>query len=571
MNSCKGNSGNEAPRHKRRGIKRNSAEAYPPSLSELRRVRPAIHPCGKPQGILAKANKKGRGLIIFTAVFAFIILYVIIGPQTVLYAENKAQDVIRDKEKEDIRASKEQSNDKSNIAAEVNGQTVTNQELLKDYKLFLILSGHPEEERKNITLESYLDTYILRLLLLQDAKKMGISAGRDEVGNEKNISLTKAGLTEEVFSKNLLNAGLTMDDTDGYFENSLIIDRLGDKKFGDLKISDEDCREFYSNRNEEFNHPEKITVSHILIGHKESRGTKSSLTRQAAKERAEDIRKLVTAENFTTLAKRFYMDKARSSGGDLGDISRGQAVPAFEKAAFNLDTGEISDVVETDFGYHIIYVTGKQEARAVTFEEARESIIKDLNEEHIKSELQSYSEKLRKEADIKKYAVTGSKDVNEAEINSRGAQESSNIISSGNKFQTFVKLGLDICTNDKGLPIVILFSEAGCAHCEWIGETFDAVVMEYVERGLIEAHHYDIKNNDDLLTPALETRIPLKYLKIKDLSDPAGLVPYFNFGCRYDRIGNGYQAQDNLLAEEVEMGNVIDALLKEIEDVRKLK
>jgi len=516
-------------------------------------------------------NKKGRGLIIFTAVFAFIILYVIIGLKTVLYADNQGQDVIRDKEKEDIRASKEQFNDKSNIAAEVNGQTVTNRELLKHYKLFLIISGHPEEYIKSTTLESYLDAYIIRLLLLHEAEKMGISVGRDEVENEKNISLTKTGLIEEVFSKKLLKAGLTMEDADRYFENSLIIDRLGDKQFGDIKISDEDCREFYSNGNEYFNHPEKITASHILICHKESQGCTSNLTRQGAKERAEYVRKLVTPENFSSLAKRFSMDKTRSNGGDLGDIYRGQVVPAFEKAAFNLDTGEISDVVETDFGYNIIYVTGKQEARAVTFEEAKESIKKDLKEEHINSELTGYSEQLRKKANIKKYAVTGGEGITEAEINAQVAQESANIISSGKKFQKFVKMGADICINDKGLPIVILFSDPDCSHCKWIGPSFDAVVMKYVKRGLIEAHHYDIDSNDDLLTPDLETEIPLKYLKIKNQSDPDRLAPYFNFGCRYDRIGNGYEAQGDLRAEEREMCNVIDALLTEIEEVRKLK
>jgi parvulin-like peptidyl-prolyl isomerase len=516
--------------------------------------------------------KKGRGLIIFAAVLAFIILYAIIGLKTVLYADDKGQDVIRDKEKKDIRASKEQSNDKSNIAAEVNGQTITNQELLKNYKLFLIISGHPEEYGKSITLESYLDTYILRLLLLHKAKaeKIGISAGRDEVENEKNISLTKTGLTEEVFSKNLLKAGLSTEDADRYFEDSIIIDRLGDKKFGDIKISDEDCREYYSNRNEYFNHPEKITVSHILICHEESQGLKSHLTRQEAKDRAEYIRKIITPENFSSLAKRFSMDNTRSSGGELGDITRGQLVPAFEKAAFNLDKGEISGVVETDLGYDIIYVTSRQEARAVTFEEAEESIKKDLKEEHIKSELQSYSEQLRKKANIKKYAVTGGEGTKEAAIKAPRAPEKPNTISSGDKYQKFVKLGGDICTNDKGLPIVLLFSNSECAHCKWIGPTFDAVVTEYVKKGLIEAHHYN-EANDDLLTQDHETEIPMKYLKIKKLSDPDSLVPYFNFGCRYDRIGNGYTGQGDLSVEEKEMHNNIDALLKEIEEARKLK
>ena len=516
-------------------------------------------------------NIKGCGLIVSTTVFVFIILYVIIGLKTALCADNQGQGVIRDKEKEEIRASKAQSIDKSDLAAEVNGQDVTNLELLKNYKLFLILSGHPKEERKITTLESYLDTYILRLLLFQEAEKMRINAGRDEVEDEKNGSLTKAGLTAEVFSNNLLKAGLSMNDADRYFEDSIIVNRLGDKKFGDIKISDEDCREYYSNKNEYFNHTEKITVSHILICHKESQGCISNLTRQGAKERAEYVRKLVTPDNFSRIAKRFSNDTTRSSGGSLGDIYIGQAMPTFEKAAFKLDPGEISDIVETAFGYHIIYVAGKQEARAITFEEARESIKKDLKKDHINLELQSYSEQLRKKANIKKYPVTGGNGIKEADINALGAQEIANIISSGNKFQTFVKMGVDICTNDKGLPVVILFSESGCSHCKWIGETFDTVVMEYVKKGLIEAHHYDEETNDDLLTPDIETKIPLKYLKIKDQSGPGGPLPYFNFGCRYDRIGNGYEGQDDLFAEETEMRNVIDELLAEINEVRKLK
>jgi len=511
-------------------------------------------------------NKKGRGIIFFTSVFAFITLYVIIGLNTVLYADNQGQDVVRDKEREDISASKKQSNDKNNIAAEVNGRTVTNPELLKNYKLFLITSRHPEDDIKSATLESYLDIYILRLLLLHEAEKMGISVGRDEVENEKNLSLTNNGIMEEAFSKELLKAGLTMEDADRYFEASLMIDRLGDKKFGDIKVSDEDCRAFYSSRNEYFNHPEKITASHILICHEESQGCTGYLTRKEAKARAEYVRKLVTPENFSRLAKRFSTDKATSSsGGDLGDLYKGQTIPAFENAAFNLDIGEISEIVETAFGYHIIYVTGKQEARAMTFEEAEESIKKELKEEHIKSELHSYSEQLRREANIKKYAVTSGKDIRESEINSQGSQKNAKIISSGDKFKTFVKMGVDICTNDEGLPIVILFSKSDCSHCEWVDETFDTVVMEYVKRGLIEAHHYDIKTKDDLLTPDIETKIPLKHLKMRDQSGPGAPVPYFNFGCRYDRIGNGYESQDDPIAEEMEMRNVIDTLLTEIE------
>ena len=84
--------------------------------------------------------------------------------------------------------------------------------------------------------------------------------------------------------------------------------------------------------------------------------------------------------------------------------------------------------------------------------------------------------------------------------------------------------------------------------------------MDYVEKGLIEAHHYELDTNDDLLTPERETEIPDGYLKLmEEQSD--NIVPYFNFGGMYDRIGTGYEDQDDFFAEEMEMRQVIDTLL----------
>jgi hypothetical protein len=67
--------------------------------------------------------------------------------------------------------------------------------------------------------------------------------------------------------------------------------------------------------------------------------------------------------------------------------------------------------------------------------------------------------------------------------------------------------------------------------------------------------------DDDLLTPDPEEEIPRNFLKIKKQGDPDGYVPYFNFGCKYDRVGTGYEGDDDLFAEEMEMREVLDALL----------
>lgn len=132
----------------------------------------------------------------------------------------------------------------------------------------------------------------------------------------------------------------------------------------------------------------------------------------------------------------------------------------------------------------------------------------------------------------------------------------------GISFPTIYNSGFDVCTNSDGKPVIFLFSSSSCSHCEWVGEIFDAVVTQYVEAGLIEAHHYDKPTGDDLLTEEIETEIPGEFTGIYDRGNPKGLVPYLNFSCKYERIGNGYEKTQDADAEGREMMEVIDTLIR---------
>lgn len=131
----------------------------------------------------------------------------------------------------------------------------------------------------------------------------------------------------------------------------------------------------------------------------------------------------------------------------------------------------------------------------------------------------------------------------------------------GVSFPTFYSTGLDACTSDDGKPVIFLFSSSTCSHCEWVGDIFDFIAMYYVSSGSIVAHHYDLTSGDDLLTAEIETEIPSEYLQIKENGDPKGLVPYFNFNCQFERIGNGYEATDDSVAEAAEIRQVIESLI----------
>ncbi|MFC1840449.1 peptidylprolyl isomerase [Thermodesulfobacteriota bacterium] len=455
---------------------------------------------------------------------------------------------------------REKPADINDIAAEVNGNKVTVQEVLKRYNLYSLISRYSEDKKENLKIDSYVDIYIIELLLLREADEMKIKVDRGEVEKEKEEYLARNDLTEEKLLENLKKNGLTTEDVYRYFENNLILSRFGDKKFGVTDVSDEDARKFYSNNEEYYNRPEKISVSHILVCHRDSQGCTGQLNKQEAEGLAKNIRKLVTPGNFPELAKKYSGDPTGADGGDMGELTRGSAVPAFEKAAFSLEAGEMSDVVETDFGFHIIYVKSKQKARSIKFEEVKESIKNDIKKRYITLGLFNYSRELLNGAEVKRYAVIDDKLVKEPESNTLSSSGGESTRSSDIAGKTFRLTDKNLCKNSKGQPVIMMFSTPDCPHCNWIAETFDDTVMEYAGRGLIEAHHYDVVSKDDLLTPEIETDIPERYLKIYE--DSQGYVPYFSFGCIYHRVANGYEREDDLYAEEVEMRQVIDSLIK---------
>jgi len=123
------------------------------------------------------------------------------------------------------------------------------------------------------------------------------------------------------------------------------------------------------------------------------------------------------------------------------------------------------------------------------------------------------------------------------------------------------KKGAEICTED-GKPVVYLFSTTWCPHCVWVNDTFNSVAKEYVDAGKIKAYHWEIDTNDDVLTSEKETVVPAEHLAIYREFNPNGSIPTFVFGCKYSRIGNGHERQNDLDAEAAEFRALIDSMIK---------
>jgi len=128
--------------------------------------------------------------------------------------------------------------------------------------------------------------------------------------------------------------------------------------------------------------------------------------------------------------------------------------------------------------------------------------------------------------------------------------------------QTFEPVVGDICRED-GKPVIRMFSTTGCSHCQWVADTYDAVVKMYVEEGLIVAYHWELDTGDDMLTSVVEGGVPDAEMAVYNEFNPENLVPAFIFGCRYVRIGTGHEGGGGLEAEAAEFMAVIEALLDE--------
>lgn len=140
----------------------------------------------------------------------------------------------------------------------------------------------------------------------------------------------------------------------------------------DVKVTDDDLRQYYDQHKNEYTLPERVKAQHILF---KTQG-KSPEEIQKIKEKAQMVLALAKTpgQDFGALAKQYSEDTTAKSGGDLGDFGRGQMVPEFDKAAFSMGVGAISDLVQTQFGFHIIKVNEHRQARERPFEEMKEAI-----------------------------------------------------------------------------------------------------------------------------------------------------------------------------------------------------
>lgn len=237
-----------------------------------------------------------------------------------------------------------------------------------------------------------LEGMINEELLYQVAQEQGISASESEV--EEQIQQYKGQYGEEGFASALANAGMNEDQLRSEISRSLTIQKLLEEEVtSGIDVTDEEVREFYEENTQMFEESQSVKASHILI---DTREAETEEAKEEARARAEELlEELEDGADFAELAREHSEGPSAQNGGSLPQFSRGEMVPPFEEAAFALEAGEISDVVETRFGFHIIKVEEKSEGGATPYEEVKPQIAQYLEQQRQQEAVQAYLDELK--------------------------------------------------------------------------------------------------------------------------------------------------------------------------------
>ncbi len=264
---------------------------------------------------------------------------------------------------------------KHQVLASVNGENISKDQL---YDAMVVASG-----------KQTLDSLISQKIVEIESKKQNVVVSDDDIQKEIDKYYEYYG-SEEGFTQALASSGFTLDQVKKDIVNNLKIEKILEPQ---ITLTEEELKAYYDENKATFAQEKQVKVSHILVD-----------TLETANEVKQ---KLVNGGDFAELAKEYSTDIAtKANGGDLGYFASGAMAIEFEKAAFALKVGEISDPVKTEFGYHLIKLVDIKDAQEANYEQSKAEIRETLLEKKVGEEYDLWMQNLYQQYDVKNYLET---------------------------------------------------------------------------------------------------------------------------------------------------------------------
>lgn len=253
-----------------------------------------------------------------------------------------------------------------------------------------------------------------RELLLQEAKRRNIVVSKQDIENEWKDELaslqkslaesTGKQLTE---AEVLAQAGATREEALADLEKALRIEKVRDAIIQEsgLKVSDEEVNTFYAENKNLSSQPDMLHLKQIYFRDEQPAGKRDEAKRAAALKRAEDaLNRIRAGQKFETVAKAVSDGKYKEQGGDFGPLPASQVPPFLTAAAAKMKPGDVSGIIESDFGVHIIMLVGSVPGKAVALDDVRDKIKGFLLNQKGDSVVKNYCKSLmEKSSDVKIY------------------------------------------------------------------------------------------------------------------------------------------------------------------------
>jgi peptidyl-prolyl cis-trans isomerase SurA len=290
------------------------------------------------------------------------------------------------------------------IVARVNDDVITLSELQEEgLPLFERLrenyTGKELEHQVQRAEREFLDQLVLKRLQLQYAGQIGITASENEINAAFKDVLSRNNLTQEQLVELLTREGLTLQDYKDRLREQIVLARLMNQAVRSrVSVDSSEVEAYYQAHRHEFDQPPQAKVRHIFFRVEPGTGRPQIEDVQARATRV--LQEARNGSDFATLARRHSEDATAANGGDLGLIKRGDALPEFEEVIFNMKAGEISDVIRTPNGLHIVKVESFSKGSLRDFSELKPEIERRLLQEKMEKRFQDWTNELKDKAFI---------------------------------------------------------------------------------------------------------------------------------------------------------------------------
>ncbi|NBV21752.1 MAG: hypothetical protein EBS05_07495 [Proteobacteria bacterium] len=262
----------------------------------------------------------------------------------------------------------------------------------------------PPPEEKRLELEKkMLDRLIVVEVLKRQATEADKAKGK-QAADKMLDEIRRQTVTPEGFRRQVEAMGMTPEAFTAQFTERAIVEEVVNREVRDtIPVTPQQVQKFYDDNPKRFEQPETVRAAHILLATRDLT-TNQDLSpdkQKAQRDLAEALLKRArTGEDFGKLAKEFSQDPGSKDRGGEYLFARGSMAMEFENAAFALRPNQISDVVTTKFGYHVIKVIERNPPKKVEFDKVKDRIRESLQQEEADKRLPAFLEKVKKDAGV---------------------------------------------------------------------------------------------------------------------------------------------------------------------------